>query len=1571
MKLHSKQGASNTIGEHPEYLQSPSLSSVGDSKHPNNTPSESPKARSSLGWARRDAIPTKGAGSSPLVSSKHHGEASPLPSHPRRVAPLSPPREENQACLDASLLMLRAAMDNNSKAYEYLFRSSSNLECGNQEVETATDDNKHWLSIVQQIQQIRAKETSKLKQDLQNAKAKSKHYKAELRENLSERLQFLEDRVLAQQRQQRQQAEQNQYILEGCGGGESVTATTQSSVTDNGSATVDDASAYHHGKGRGSEQHLEQAQLLERLEQTQKEFSQERRDWLRRLDVVEGRYSADLEEWQREIAQLKDDSRRLLAERDQLLNEKKLHEGGVSNSSDSTSTTGSRLKNRLDQTKRERDEALSLLEQLQEKYSSLQEDLEASQAKVKEAKKFYQEELKALDEPIADVEAVYRESLEQRKDLQARLRHVEAQHANDKATWKLQLECALASARNAATEHEQVQGQLTEVLELHMKEKEEWRKERDADLNKIKKQHEAERDESIQAATAEQEQQHETHLSEWQEQLREMEGQLSSAELQLNLAKSELNQARGQLAESEHQASKLEEQKQAALADVTRISDKLVETEDSQSKDLQDMADQVAKLKQDLHEAQLDAIRISDKLIQSQNKHTKEIAALKDKHQRELSKQTSSLSEEDIAALQERVEEFETALDASRRTNAAFNEENEQWKETAEQLERNLNRVMESEAQSLESHQQHVELLQGQNTALTKQVEALEVELASTKHIVENADFDKESWSQVEAELKLLREENGDLRAQKDELEQDISSSDRELKEREGQLKSLHAVEVQELEQRLKETLAEKEQEWSRMLQESCAQTNDLQLRCSRAEGLSAEQATDLNVELEGYKLKIEELERSCEQVDVHMSQQEGEWNLKLRAYQAQVKDLARQYADADAVARRNAQALLDTKAGNAKEIAELRRKLGDCEADYRNLEQQGTEDVRDLEMKHAKTVLDLEEEHTKCNQELEEKHAQTLRDLEETHLKEMKELEVKRTQDLHDLKQRHDRDVLVLIEDLKAANAESQVLSDQSNILANSLEEVNALHENKTSHWQAEIVRLEQENAKLRDEVLTVREDTLGVQERIAVGLEKHHKEVSCAVEELREDIASVREACVGSDEDNRLAANKSSAPELVLTVNKIHTNIHDTLAEITLETENLIECRNGIQTLVDRTSKLAGPDEDLKNQMKSLEEMLSEVLDRGLTSNRNEPSTALTSCMADLSAIKDLLVQERHLKEDAKELLTCKLEQLGLKTQDREKTEQHVISLEDQTEQLAFERKMRAKAEQEIVMLNDQADAYGEELMRVQAVNRNLEDTLREAEHRMDAALGTTETAEVVAVGADETAAPAARPDVDASDTSPIIEETLALAQNLTALIQDQNDAERETSVMEMLETISEMIDKTDSTLPTKRPPVHHISIPVKVDISSPTCRRCNDDNDDDDMGPDENPPLPISSPPLTEKDIPTGKTGELTVVVDKLYNRCQMLERERTEIMEVTLDVLQSAREASSAELEAALATARRKAAEEMLKVREENQRNVWQLYHRLCGSCQNGLVGSEGNCGSCQHSLVTLEGNGSSK
>jgi len=61
---------------------------------------------------------------------------------------------------------------------------------------------------------------------------------------------------------------------------------------------------------------------------------------------------------------------------------------------------------------------------------------------------------------------------------------------------------------------------------------------------------------------------------------------------------------------------------------------------------------------------------------------------------------------------------------------------------------------------------------------------------------------------------------------------------------------------------------------------------------------------------------------------------------------------------------------------------------------------------------------------------------------------------------------------------------------------------------------------------------------------------------------------------------------------------------------------------------------------------------------------------------------------------------------------------------------------------------------------------------------------------------------------------------------------------------------------------------------------------------------------------------------------VFIEQLYRRCQLLDHERLEMMEVTLDLLESSRRVSKAEVDAVLATARRKTAEVFMRMRRQN-------------------------------------------
>jgi hypothetical protein len=208
----------------------------------------------------------------------------------------------------------------------------------------------------------------------------------------------------------------------------------------------------------------------------------------------------------------------------------------------------------------------------------------------------------------------------------------------------------------------------------------------------------------------------------------------------------------------------------------------------------------------------------------------------------------------------------------------------------------------------------------------------------------------------------------------------------------------------------------------------------------------------------------------------------------------------------------------------------------------------------------------------------------------------------------------------------------------------------------------------------------------------------------------------------------------------------------------------------------------------------------------------------------------------------------------------------------------------------------------------------------------------------------------------------TSPLLEEALALAEGLTDIVHGRGDYKKESSVMDMLESISELIDEHEKRSPVKaavpeneatenavsHSSLHHFSRIeelAKGNVANVLGDRLNAVDDQHEPEPVTSP---HQSPDVTSMAMEDFSSSTLSLVVDQLYSRCQLLERERTELMEVSLDLLQSAKQANAAELDAALATAQRHAAEEVIKMRAQNQQDQWRLYHKLCGKCQHGVL-----------------------
>lgn len=1550
-----------------------------------------------------DRSQRKSGSYSPVLFSPNSSEIEEAPT----PAPFTPHSLDasQQARLEASLVMLREAMgEDEAKAYEYMF-NSGNSPFNNMPdpllEETVTE--KPWLSFVHRIHSKHKQKTSQLRKDLHLSEAKKKQYKAQLRENLTERLKFLEDRMLQSQLQ-------NLSATSSMHGSFATGATSQLTEEE----TITPSVVYE------SENEWKQ-----RLEAKEIEFAREKREWSRRFDALGGRYAQDLDSWQKEVTKLKDDSRRFLAERNQLQAQNSL------------------LQTKLDQSIKDRTDTLNVLEELEKEYHLSQQQLHEAQHREQEAKKsakevkrLCREELMALDSPIADVEAEFTATLQERQELTARLRQVEQQHAEDRATWKLQLESALANARHTAAEMGKAEASHQGAIKrLTQSSKEQLEKTREEMRNEMQ-------------------QEFDIAMLDRQKRVEELEAQVMQLE-QRN------DQMERQISTLHKENANLCEQKNLLEHEKENLTNKLNVLEKEVTKATSKMADQAEETRRNVS-------RVSDQLEQALREHSREVQTLKDQHRLELQtrlrqvelqhadekktwklKLQSALADaQKIGAEKEKAEV--THQDAIKLLKQSMKE---QLKAAGEEVRNKILKESRQELQTLkQDHQKCVEDLKAQvmqlehgNEEHRHQIAILHQENTEMSELISGLEHEKETLTgeldDLEVQIEKAASEMADQAA---EASLNVSRISGQLEQtRQEHLREINAVKddhrhelqrlVEEKEQ-LASAFASLETEisvWKRRCLELEPALEESQLTQTKyLEELSEWRETANNLQrkvqdliesescsAEKYQHELDLLKANCSSLARKMKNLELENDsLHSKSASLQVEMAERESSAVLAVERKfkilqqENEALRATNEGMTVHIFKANK---DCDERMSALESLHKRTLDALEQKH-------DEQHEKTKQVFaakEEKHKKHIADLERQvlekeeewqkkakayqdeveamryerkqadelskgneeswtakleayqeqvkglelqlaradstaqahiyqsqqegvqHAKETAELRLRLSNyesDYRKLEANHTREMQALIE---AANKESKQLSEQTNMLANSLEEVNALHRKTTSQWEAEILRLEEENAKLQEEKTAAQaksqEETVAMQRQIAACLEEYQKNISCAVLELRGDILSIREAVENPSIQHALVHPEVDG--LKQSVDQIHSTICDALAEVTLETENLIECRNTIQQLVDKTRIFLEPNNGLRRQMSSLEKMLSKILTHDLKGSHIAASSPLKTCMAELFVVKDHLVKEQALRERAEKMSEVNAELVRWEKEQREKAEQKMASLEEQAGLLSVERKRRIKAENDVIKLHDQADAYGEEVMRLQEINSELHEKLKQAEHRIEGAVEKTEAAEAVPVCENHHSVVGELSSDD--DSSPILDEALLLAQNLTALIQDQGNTGKEATVMEMLESISDLLD---------RPPN-----PSVVSVATPPKKRDLVFMDDY----DEDPPIPIASPPVLHQAKPINKPvndilagGELTSVVEQLYWRCQMLERERTEIMEVTLDILQSAREASSAELEAALATARRKSAEELLRVREENQKGMWRLYHKLCGNCRNGLGSS---------------------
>jgi len=378
--------------------------------------------------------------------------------------------------------------------------------------------------------------------------------------------------------------------------------------------------------------------------------------------------------------------------------------------------------------------------------------------------------------------------------------------------------------------------------------------------------------------------------------------------------------------------------------------------------------------------------------------------------------------------------------------------------------------------------------------------------------------------------------------------------------------------------------------------------------------------------------------------------------------------------------------------------------------------------------------------------------------------------------------------------------------------------------------------------------------------------------------------------------DKSSKVFAALEELHKDVVSVRESIENSKD--ADAAIENANYVELSENIlamqETLGDALAELTLGTEaifDLKQQL---------LIDRNASGVG--AMNSLDGVMPEIIALRADISSFREKNEDGLNVLEAASRQEFLgEIQRREvdlasvkgELEQVKVQLENQTSKLH-------RAESELETLNDQVNAYSEELMLLQSRNSQLEDqvTAYEIQRKQDE-----------------------------GDDSPLLDEALALAEGLTSLVHGGQD---NGNVMDLLQSMSDLMERHENG-------EQHALVASSRKTSSEA----------QSTSLVEMPPSPVRTPMQSRRHsqnpLDEISASSLQVVVEQLYSRCQLLERERTQMMEVTLDLLTSAREANEAELDAALATARRKSMEEVSRIRQQTHVNKERLYQKLCGNC----------------------------
>ncbi|KAL7571061.1 hypothetical protein ACA910_003775 [Epithemia clementina (nom. ined.)] len=291
------------------------------------------------------------------------------------------------------------------------------------------------------------------------------------------------------------------------------------------------------------------------------------------------------------------------------------------------------------------------------------------------------------------------DSMETQQDLAARLRRMEKQHASDKAAWKLKLEGALASARQASEEkevishkYEQLKEQHDKAVQTHKEEKKRLEinsQESEREFKKSMEQLQSElkikisestaESKNLQAAINEQSLAHKNELADLTSQYKKEKDEMVGT---LTVQRSQI----GQLKEANQKALELCEQLAAEQKKYSKEQRQAQSSQHSSSLEIAFLREEINAVK----------LRENDLITSSQGK----IEALKAKL--ESSKRREQAVVMSMVELQNKLRDHARLIENQ-------DEQLDAWAATAAKLEDCLSRVIELESRSTESLQVHVE----------------------------------------------------------------------------------------------------------------------------------------------------------------------------------------------------------------------------------------------------------------------------------------------------------------------------------------------------------------------------------------------------------------------------------------------------------------------------------------------------------------------------------------------------------------------------------------------------------------------------------------------------------------------------------------------------------------------------------------------------------------------------------------------------------------------------------------------------------------------------------------------